>query len=432
MPSFNQENFDKAMKEMYPYKKVENLVYDNNPLLAMIPKETKFPGRNATYAVEYGVTPGRSANFQTAQNNRGGTKIQDFVVKRIKDYAVVSLDNETLLAADGREGSLLDVAKAKTDSALLALSRSMGRDVFRSGNGDIGATATTTGTTITLTVPDDVVNFETGMRLSAFLTSDTTNNALLNNGATVEIDKVDRDAGTLEIKTGTTLQAAWGHGAPVQLVPEGDGRNSGDALKMTGIEAWIPKEIDVANTGSDILWGCNRVQDTTRLGGQRIAYDSNITLVRHIIKAGTRLAREGGRPDVVFVNPMDMELIAAELEGHGSIGSVVAGKIPGPASQRRYNGKEAAVQFGFTSVSVATPAGVVDLISDHNCPKGVGYMLQMNTWALKSLGAAPRVLDFDGLKGLREANSDGVEYRWGYYGNLLCKSPAYNCRIAFA
>jgi hypothetical protein len=155
-------------------------------------------------------------------------------------------------------------------------------------------------------------------------------------------------------------------------------------------------------------------------------------MVRHIIKAGTRLAREGGRPDAVFVNPMDHERISAELEGHGSIVSpAIANAVPA-ASQRRYNGKEAAVQFGFTSISVATPAGTVDIISDHNCPSGTAYMLQMNTWALKSLGAAPRMLDFDGIKGLREANSDGVEYRWGYYGNLLCKAPAYNCRIALA
>ena len=72
MASFNLTNFDAAMKHMYPYKKVENMVYKNNPLLAMIPKDTKFPGRNATFAVEYGLTNGRSATFQTAQNNRNG------------------------------------------------------------------------------------------------------------------------------------------------------------------------------------------------------------------------------------------------------------------------------------------------------------------------------------------------------------------------
>ena len=418
MPSFNLANFDKAMKHMYPYKKVENLVYDNNPLLAMIPKETKFPGRNATYAVEYGVTPGRSANFQTAQNNRGGTKLQDFVVTRIKDYAVVSLDNETLLAADGNEGSLLDVAKAKTDSALLALSRTMGRDVFRSGNGAIGTTSTTTGTTITLDNVDDIVNFETGMRLCAFLDGNATNDALENNGAATEITQIDRDAGTLVVAS--AVQTVWGHGAKIHLVPEGDGRDGGSLLKMTGLDAWIPSSIGVA----DNFWGVDRNQDKTRLGGQRIATSGNAAdKVKQLIKGGTRLAREGGRPDCVFVNPMDHEAIALELEGH-------VASSPS-ASQRRYNGKESAVQFGFTSLSIATPAGVVDLISDHNCPSGVAYMLQMNTWALKSLGAAPRMLDFDGLKGLREANSDGVEYRWGYYGNLLCKAPAYNCRITF-
>jgi len=35
MGSFNLTNFDAAMKHMYPYKKVENMVYQNNPLFSI-------------------------------------------------------------------------------------------------------------------------------------------------------------------------------------------------------------------------------------------------------------------------------------------------------------------------------------------------------------------------------------------------------------
>jgi len=59
-------------------------------------------------------------------------------------------------------------------------------------------------------------------------------------------------------------------------------------------------------------------------------------------------------------------------------------------------------------------------------------MLQMDTWTLNSLGAAPHILDLDGNRMLREANNDAYEVRVGFYGNLSCNAPGYNSRVALA
>ena len=413
MASFNLTNFNAAMKHMYPYKKVENMVYQNNPLLAMIPKSTKFPGRNATFGVEYGLTNGRSATFQTAQNNRSGTKIEDFVVTRVKDYAVVSVDNETLLAADGNEGSLLDVAKSKTDSAIHALSRAMGRDIYRGGTGQIGqvhASSFTGGGTALVLIEGHGVNFEVGMRLKA---SATDGSALYDgvltvtavNGDTLTTD-VNLTAGIPSLSTSDFLYV------------EGDGSGSTTSLtKIAGLDAWIP-----ATVGSGAFFGVDRTQHSTRLGGQRQAYADSVQ--ETIINAAVKTAREGGRPDAMFINPTDWAELAFDLEGRAAVG--------GANHRRRYDPKDKVGVFGFSSISIATPTGMVDVYADHNCPINVGYLLQLNTWEFKSLGTAPRLLDFDGLKGVRQANEDGVEYRWGYYGNLICKAPGFNCRVALA
>ena len=414
MASFNLTNFDAAMKHMYPYKKVENLVYKNNPLLAMIPKETTFPGRNATFAVEYGMTQGRSANFQTAQNNRSGTKLEDFVVTRVKDYAVVSVDNETLLAADGSEGSLLDVAKAKTDSALHALARTMGRDIYRSGTGAVGQCAgsiTGGGTSLALATGHGV-NFEVGMRLKA----SATDGSALYSGV-LEVVAVDRDSDTLTTNVNLTV------GIPSLtaddfLYVEGDAANGGSNIKMAGLDAWLPSSVT-----SSSFFGVDRTLDKQRLGGQRESFNS--TVHETIIKAATRVAREGGRPDALFMNPTDWAQLALDLEGKHAIAAT-------SGSNRNYTGSDTAGMMGFSSITIATPTGLVDVYADHNCPIDVGYLLQLDTWKLKSLGPAPRLLDFDGLKGIRQASEDGVEYRWGYYGNVLCTAPGYNCRIALA
>lgn len=408
MASFNLTNFDAAMKDMYPYKKVENMVYKNNPLLAMLPKETTFPGRNATYAVEYGMTNGRSATFATAQNNRSGTKLEDFVVTRVKDYAVVSVDNETLLAADGNEGSLLDVAKSKTDSALHALSRAMGRDVYRSGTGSIGqihASPSLGNTTVEL-VSGHAINFEVGMRLKA---SATDGSALYS--GTLEVAGVDRDNDVLTV-VGNATDSIASLSADDFLYVEGDY----DA-KMSGLDAWLP-----ATVTSDSFFGVDRTVDVTRLGGQRQSYANSV--METIINAGVKVAREGGRPDALFMNPTDWAELAIDLEGRAA--------VAGSNNRRRYGAGESDASFGFSSLSVATPTGMVECYADHNCPINVAYMLQLDTWKLKSLGPAPRMLDFDGLNGIRQSNEDGVEYRFGYYGNILCTAPGYNCRIALA
>ena len=414
MASFNLTNFDADMKHMYPYKNVENMVYKNNPLLAMIPKETSFPGRNATYAVEYGMPSGRSANFQTAQNNRSGTRLEDFVVTRVKDYAVVSVDNETLLAADGSEGSLLDVAKAKTDSALHVLSRTMGRDVYRSGTGAIGqchaSTSPGADTSLDL-IAGHAINFEVGMRIKG----SATDGSALYDGV-LEVTAVDRDNDILTVSVNSTT------GIPSLttsdfLYAEGDAANGGSNIKMSGIDAWIPSSVT-----SSSFFGVDRTLDSTRLGGQREGF---LTAVHDtIIKAAVRTAREGGRPDAMFMNPTNWAALALDLEGRSVVGSALG--------RRRYDPDDKVGVFGFSSISIATPTGMVDVYADHNCPIDVGYLLQMDTWKLKSLGPAPRLLAFDGLKGIRQSNEDGVEYRWGYYGNLLCTAPGFNCRVALA
>jgi hypothetical protein len=406
------------MKHMYPYKKVENLIYKNNPLLAMMPKETKFPGRNATYAIQYGVTGGRSADFAKAQIHRSGTPLQHFVVTRVKDYAVVSVDNETLLAADGSEGSLLDVAKVKTDAALSALARAMGGDVYRNGSGVLGTISGFTAKN-TSTTPDtdafcvvssaDIVNFEVGQVLQVY---DTSGSALVTAAHTVS--KVDRDANKVSFDADPATAPAAGD----TLINVGDHN-----VKLSGLDSWLPA---TAPTVGDDHFNVDRSVDPTRLAGLREGPASSGGIKQTLFNAGVRLNREGGRPDAIFMNPLDWGTLASALEGSATFDSA------DDTGRRRYGGDSKSSTFGFSSLQMAGPSGVIKVYADHNCPSDVAYMLQMDTWALRTLGAAPRILDFDGLKGLREATTDGVEYRWGYYGNVLCKAPGYNCRVALA
>jgi hypothetical protein len=58
--------------------------------------------------------------------------------------------------------------------------------------------------------------------------------------------------------------------------------------------------------------------------------------------------------------------------------------------------------------------------------------LQLDTWSLNSLDEAPHILDLDGNSMLREASADAYEVRVGFYGNVACVAPGWNCRIKLA
>ncbi|HPT62160.1 MAG TPA: hypothetical protein PLN81_11305 [Bacillota bacterium] len=44
---------------------------------------------------------------------------------------------------------------------------------------------------------------------------------------------------------------------------------------------------------------------------------------------------------------------------------------------------------------------------------------------------APHILTYglEGLEGIRVGNADALEIRIGFYGNLICSAPGWNCVI---
>ena len=52
-------------------------------------------------------------------------------------------------------------------------------------------------------------------------------------------------------------------------------------------------------------------------------------------------------------------------------------------------------------------------------------------WVLASIGGAPKIINQrDNNRWLRIGNQDGYEIRVGYYAQVGCRKPGWNCRIA--
>ena len=133
-------SFDAALKQHYTNDAIENLVYKDNPFFALVAKYEEFGGRNLPIPLIYGNPQGRSATFSNAQT-RGGTtnsQITDFVLTRVKDYSIATIDNETLEASKGNQNAFMEAATTEIDGAINSLTRSLAVAQFRGSDGSIG------------------------------------------------------------------------------------------------------------------------------------------------------------------------------------------------------------------------------------------------------------------------------------------------------
>lgn len=393
--SLDLTSFDAALKQHYQPERVENMVYKDNVFLAKLPKYEQFGGKNKPIPIIYGNPQGRSATFSTAVANKGNSSITDFVLTRAKDYSLASIDNETLEASKGNANAFMEAATTEIDGAIHSATRSLATALYRDGSGAIGRVSSPgASTTLTLVTPEDVTNFEVGMKVQ--FSSAATTASLRASGATLTVEGVNRSAGTLTMSANLTTIASIANNDYINV--EGDLE-----AKIKGLEAWIPNSAP----GATAFFGVDRSVDVTRLGGVRVT-GTSMPIEEALITLASKIAREGGRPDCCFMN----------FENFINLEKALGAKV----SYTEFSKGEVA----FRGILIHGPRGPIEVYPDQNCPDAQAYMLQMDTWKLYSLGKAPKILETDGLKMLREASADAVEVRVGYYAQLGCVAPGWN------
>jgi hypothetical protein len=399
-------SFDAALKEHYTDQRIQNMTYQDRPLLAMLSKSENFGGRNLPVPIIFGNPQGRSATFATAQANKSDVQVEAFTITRKKDYGLASIDNETLEASKGDKNAFLEAAATQIDGVIDSVTDSLAISLFGSGSGtrgQVSAEPSTNASTFQVTLKDanDVVKFEKGMTLNIY-SAETAGTKRTSDGTDDEwvITAVNRSSGVLTVAG--SYDASGDIAANDYIFVEGDRGNM-----ISGLRAWLPDSAPSATA----FFGVDRSVDTDRLGG--IRYDGSAQPIEEaLVDAAARLAREGGRPDVCFLSFSKW----AELEK--ALGSKV-----------QYVDIKAPAEVGFRGIMIHGPKGPIKVVADRACPNDRAFMLQMSTWKLHSLGAAPKILRTDSLTMLREATSDSVEVRVGYYAQLSCNAPGYNANI---
>ncbi len=389
------------LKTLWPQSRVEDLVYADHPLLAMMPKMESFYGANLVLAFRYSDSQGRSPVFSTAQANVGAFSAAKVTLTRVKDYQVCQLDSEAIEASENDKGALIAALDTELESGFNNISRSLATALYGSGSGKLGQGATITDTnTITLANVDDIVNFEVGMSVVA---AQTELGALRDSGDATPVLTVNRDAGSFTI----LVSDIGSLGATDYYFAEGDApNNTGVMAKVTGLKGWIP----ATAPGATAFFGLDRTPDVTRLAGLRIDC-TGLNPEEAVVTVLSKQSREGGRPSHMMTNHKDFRGIEI------SIGSKVEYEMASVGN------------IGFTGIKVIGPKGVAVVHADQDCTSGTMFSLQLNTWKLYSLKKAPRIFDRDGNKLSRVYNADSWEARIGYFAQLGCTAPGYNANV---
>jgi hypothetical protein len=415
-----------ALKELYTDDKdyLKDLVYKENPFLALVPKNESpdgFAGKYIPVPLEYGTPQGRSHTFSNAQNQQTATSLVSYFVYVIEDYQLVTITNLLMEQTKTNAGAFVDAAKLQMDGGFRNITNNIAFELLSDGTATRGTLAAAggyaiTGATVTLTLSNsnNIVFFEVGMTLAASATP---------GGAPstdyVSVTKVNRSTGVVTgtSSTGGALSGNWANGASISIpgdIPAGGMTQISQADALCGIQAWIPA---TDPSSGENFWGVDRSADPTRLAGLRYNAAAQ-TLEEGITNALAYLNREGGKPDLCL---MDFASYAALVNALG--GKVVNVQV-----------KHDEVDVAFEGIRFQSAYGVVTVLADRNCPPQTAFLLTMATWKLRSLGKVPHILTYglEGLEGLRVGNADALEIRIGYYGNLICSAPGWNCRVALS
>jgi hypothetical protein len=413
------------LKELYDDQKVQWLVFSDNPWLTMIKKSTRFGGKYFPQPVVYGTSQGASASFSSAYANQSSPLVAEFLVTRVSDFSIATIDGQLLACAQSNPSAFIDGSELMIDAAFRTATNRLASAMFRNGAGTIaqmsGAPVSVSGTTYTITLSnaDDQVQFEVGQTLNCTQLVD--GSAGVSNAQHATVTKVDRSNGILTV-TIPTATTGWTSG--YYLAVDGDlptttnnnyqpstNTTTNSLLKCAGLAAWLPL---AGPTSGESFFGVDRTVDSTRLAGVVGDY-SSLSLEEAALKASGKVAMNGGRVDTAIVSFATYEAFVTSV---GSKVQYIDYKLG---------------EIGFRGIQINGANSVISLFPDRNCPDGVLYLLESSSWELKSEGEMPHILKYmDEIEILRVPGADSAELRVGGYFNQICKAPGHNGAFTIA
>lgn len=396
-------------KVKYTPEKIANLASKDRVFLSHLTKVGGFSGEELRQGLMYGNTQGVSDSLADAVTATSSTKGVQWTHDRARKMGRVLIDAESMLAADGDQGSFARLVMNETESAIDAMGHEIGLMLYGDSTGKIGRRSSASTNVITLTTARDAHNFEVGMTVQAGTISGIT--VTLRTGSTT-VTGVDVSSGTITLASAAAISSFADND---YLFRYGTANTAGTYTKIVGLQSWLPATAPVY--GADSFLGVDRGANVTRLAGHRISGSADIE--EKILDAATEASIEGSKARHFYMHPVKWTTLVKQL------GSKVEREESGSAS------------FGFDYVTVAGATGQIRVYPDPLCPFATGFLIDHRAWKLRYLGPSwVHLVTDDGLTATRgldtgSANAgDSLVKRFRFLGNLTCAAPAWNATVA--
>jgi hypothetical protein len=395
-------NMASVLKTIWPQSEINDLMFDEAPLLAMMPKDTSWSGQYQDIIVPYGATNGRSANFARAKANKQNSKKTKMHIETSDNFSIWSVDHKLITLSRNDKGAIVKALQEETKQAMRKFKRSLCYMIYGNGGGSIGRVSTSTtlsSTTLTFRSARTLRYIEKGdvLKLASDDGNPTASQAGVRAGS-IEVTAINFDS------TAATVTPAISTGIPTAATSDYVFIDGDYGAALYGVDAYVPT---TAPTTS--IWTMDRTLDNWRLGGIRVG-GKNMLIQEAVKKALKEAKNRGAKITHIFMSTDDYYNLEMALEG-----------------TRRREASTKVGNVGFTGLEfVGGGSNPVEVYPDADCPANQIYGLNLANWKLHSAGEYPDFLNINGNRFEQEETSNSFEGRAGGYAQVYTEMPGEN------
>lgn len=427
LPLYSAADLSAFFKTRYPQRKLENLVAYGKPFLEAVSRSDELTGVQTIIPIHLDGPRGLGNTLQhaAAQGDdgagaAGGGSVygKSWTITRSKYYAVLYLDAETMMASRNDEGAFFKQRERNLEGIMEGLGQHLEMACWSTANGSLGTVLTDPSTNAVVALnAGQAMNFHRGDKFLVYAdAAGIPDTGTVRAGGPYTVSSIDEDADTVTITATFNAAVAVGDHLVRATADAANTREAGNLIKS--ICDWIPSS---APTAGDSFFGLDRSAHGSiqKLAGWRQSWLGSIEEGVKRLDAKMRRVRPGGSR-VLWLSFQNFNRLEQELGARG---------------YRVEDGGEG--KFGRVALKMSTPGGGVTVKAGPYVPESAGFLLDMSTWKLMSLGKAPHLVEDDGMSALRIVvgtgnDGDGIEMRWRYFAQLVCLSPYDNGRIAIS
>lgn len=415
----------KLGREIWPQNSIIEELYDESPLLGLMPKDTEFNEDIRHIVVGTGMPQGVGPVFSYAKGNKSPSKAARFDIQAKTYYALFSIDGRVLRQAKKDKAVIVKPFARESRNAVRQWKRDISSYLFGNGGGAIGQLAagtTLSGNSFVLRDTSKIRFYQEDMVLTTATGTDGSVAGAVNGGQ-MTVDSVVRSGvnkGTITIREASLSAAIPGITTNDFIFRQGVFGNV-----INGLGSWCPRadpgSVDPVTglTVPIVFNGATRNKDPERYAGIRIDGTRAGGLINAGMAAASAIVDASGKPDTWIMSTSDWLQLRIEVSQAGTLTYTTA---PSAGVGKYMPG------MSYDAIELKGPRGNIRVIADPDCPTGRSWMTQLDTWTFASTNEMVSLIESP----MMEENQDSWESRFVGDDDVYNEAPTFTATIQHA